>query len=144
MPARESARSAIDWRLTPLTSANFTCIVAGQAVTPRQERCIAMTRPTLLFVHGAWHGSWCWEPVRQILSERGWTTAAVDLPTVHAPDKAALGMAADADAVRAAIDAIDGDVVVAAHSYGGVPTTQGADADNVTHIVYISAFVLDI
>lgn len=52
-------------------------------------------------------------------------------------------MAADADAVRAAIDAIDGDVVVVAHSYGGVPTTQGADADSVAHIVYISAFVLD-
>jgi pimeloyl-ACP methyl ester carboxylesterase len=102
-----------------------------------------MTRPALLFVHGAWHGSWCWEPVRQILDDRGWMTAAVELPTVHAPDKAALGMAADADAVRAAIDAIDGDVVVVAHSYGGVPATQGAGAGNVTHIVFISAFVLD-
>jgi pimeloyl-ACP methyl ester carboxylesterase len=103
-----------------------------------------MTRPALAFVHGAWHGSWCWEPVRQILTERGWTTTAVDLPTVHAPDKAAQGMAADAAAVRAAVDAIDGDVVVVAHSYGGVPATQGADAGNVTHIVFISAFVLDI
>ena len=102
-----------------------------------------MTRPTLLFVHGAWHGSWCWAPVRQILTERGWTTAAVDLPTVHAPGKATLGMAADADAVRTAIDAIDGDVVVVAHSYGGVPTTQGAGAGSVVHIVYIAAFVLD-
>jgi hypothetical protein len=33
-------------------------------------------RPTLLFVHGAWHGSSFWELVRQILAERGWTTAA--------------------------------------------------------------------
>jgi pimeloyl-ACP methyl ester carboxylesterase len=102
-----------------------------------------MTPPTLVFVHGAWHGSWCWEPVRKILADRGWITTAVDLPTVHAPGKAALGMAADADAVRAAIDAIGGAVVVVAHSYGGVPVTQGADADSVTHIVYISAFVLD-
>jgi pimeloyl-ACP methyl ester carboxylesterase len=53
-------------------------------------------------------------------------------------------MAADADAVRAAIDAIDGDVVVVAHSYGGVQATQGADAGSVAHIVYISAFVLDV
>lgn len=102
-----------------------------------------MTRPTLLFVHGAWHGAWCWAPLRQLLEERGWTTAAVDLPTVHAADKAALGMAADADAVGAAVAAVGGDVVVVAHSYGGVPTTQGAVADNVAHIVYISAFVLD-
>jgi pimeloyl-ACP methyl ester carboxylesterase len=103
-----------------------------------------MARPTLLFVHGAWHGSWCWEPLRQVLEERGWTTTAVDLPTMHAPDKAALGMAADAEAVRAAIGATDGDVVVVAHSYGGIPATQGAGAGNVTHIVYISAFVLDL
>jgi hypothetical protein len=103
-----------------------------------------MTRPTFVFVHGAWHGSWCWAPVRQILGERGWTTVAVELPTVHAVDKAALGMMADADAVRAAVDAVDGDVVVVAHSYGGVPATQGAGADNVAHIVFISAFALDI
>lgn len=102
-----------------------------------------MTRPTLVFVHGAWHGSWCWDHLRQILEERGWTTTAVELPTVHAPDKTSLGMTADADAVRAAIEAINGDVVVVAHSYGGVPTTQGADATNVAHIVFISAFVLD-
>jgi hypothetical protein len=82
--------------------------------------------------------------VRRILEERGWTTVAVDLPTVHAADKAALGLAADAGAVRSAIDAVDGDVVVVAHSYGGVPATQGAGAANVTHIVFISAFVLDI
>jgi len=102
-----------------------------------------MARPAILFVHGAWHGAWCWEPLRQILETRGWTTTAVDLPTMHAPDKAALGMAADAEAVRAAIDASDGDVVVVAHSYGGIPATQGAGAGKVTHIVYISAFVLE-
>lgn len=103
-----------------------------------------MARPALLFVHGAWHGSWCWEALRQVLEERGWTTTAVDLPTVHAPDKAALGLAADADAVSAAIGATGGDVVVVAHSYGGIPATQGAGAGHVTHIVYISAFVLDL
>jgi pimeloyl-ACP methyl ester carboxylesterase len=103
-----------------------------------------MTRPTLVFVHGAWHRPWCWTPVRQILGERGWTTVAPELPTVHAADKAKLGMMADADAVRAAVDAVDGDTVVVAHSYGGVPATQGADAENVVHIVYIAAFVLDI
>src|SRR5689334_22426352 len=83
----------------------------------RRGRYAAMARPTLLFVHGAWHGSWCWDLLRRILEERGWTTAAVDLPTVHAPDKARLGMTADADAVRTAIEAFTGEVVVVAHSY---------------------------
>jgi pimeloyl-ACP methyl ester carboxylesterase len=52
-------------------------------------------------------------------------------------------MQADADAVSSAIDAIDGDVVVVAHSYGGVPVTQGASSPRVRHLVYIAAFALD-
>ena len=69
---------------------------------------------------------------------------ALDLPTVHAADKAALDMYDDARAVREAVEAIGGPVVVVAHSYGGVPTTQGAAGlPNVSRIVYISAFVLD-
>ncbi|MDF2492765.1 MAG: hypothetical protein K0Q58_1343 [Microbacterium sp.] len=100
-------------------------------------------RPTLLLVHGAWHGAWCWEPLADILRARAWDVRTVDLPTVHAPDKAELGMQADADVVSAAIADIGGPVVVVAHSYGGVPTTQGADAPNVRHIVFVAAFVLD-
>lgn len=100
-------------------------------------------RPTLLLVHGAWHGSWCWEQLQTVLTERGWTTTTVDLPTVHSADKSGMHMQADADAVAAAIADIDGDVVVVAHSYGGVPTTQGASSPKVKHIVFIAAFVLD-
>jgi hypothetical protein len=100
-------------------------------------------RPTLLLVHGAWHGAWCWDELIRVLTERGWEVRAIDLPTVHAPHKERLGMQDDADAVRAAIDAVAGPVVVVAHSYGGVPVTQAADAPNVQHIVYVAAFVLD-
>jgi pimeloyl-ACP methyl ester carboxylesterase len=100
--------------------------------------------PTILLVHGAWHGAWCWDAVRTLLEAKGRTVRAIDLPTVHAPNKADLDLADDAKAVRDAVDAIDGPVVVVAHSYGGVPTTQGlAGAANVAHIVYIAAFALD-
>lgn len=102
-----------------------------------------MIRPTLVFVHGAWHGSWAWEPVTTILQERGWSTAAVDLPSVHAADFETKTLADDAAAVEAAVAAVDGPVVVVAHSYGGVPTTQAALDDRVVHVVFISAFVLD-
>ena len=101
------------------------------------------TRPTLLLVHGAWHGSWAWSPLKEVLEDRGWIVETVDLPTVHSADKVGMHMQADADAVSDAVAAIDGPVVVVAHSYGGVPTTQGASAENVQHIVYIAAFVLD-
>lgn len=100
-------------------------------------------RPTLLLVHGAWHGAWAWDPLATILEDRGWTVERIDLPTVHADDPRGLHLADDADAVAAAIDAIDGPVVVVAHSYGGVPVTQAARAENVQHIVYIASFVLD-
>ncbi|GAA2082200.1 alpha/beta hydrolase [Microbacterium hatanonis] len=100
-------------------------------------------KPTLLLVHGAWHGAWAWDPVAGILEDRGWAVERIDLPTVHADDPVGLHLSDDADAVAAAIAAIDGPVVVVAHSYGGVPTTQAATGDTVQHIVYIAAFALD-
>jgi Alpha/beta hydrolase family len=33
-----------------------------------------------VFVHGAWHGAWCWERLRAELESRGHETDAVDLP----------------------------------------------------------------
>lgn len=101
------------------------------------------TRPTFLFVHGAWHGADCWRGLRDVLEERGWRTEAIDLPTVHREPQIDYGMLDDAGAVRDAIDRIDGDVVVVAHSYGGVPTSQSATGPTVRRIVYIAAFALD-
>lgn len=36
--------------------------------------------PLLLFVHGAWHGAWCWKPLMDYLAEKGFTSYALDLP----------------------------------------------------------------
>jgi pimeloyl-ACP methyl ester carboxylesterase len=102
--------------------------------------------PTLLFVHGAWHGSWCWGPLRTILEHRGFRTAAIDLPTTTNHSTLSTGVFDDADCVRSAVQDIGGPVVVVAHSYGGVPVTQGlvGSTDEVRHIVYVAAFVLDV
>jgi len=100
--------------------------------------------PTVVLVHGAWHGPWCWSEVERLLADEGVDVLTVDLPSVG-EDTTALGdLDDDAAAVRAVIDSVDGPVVVVAHSYGGAPTTQGAaGADNVQHIVYLTAFMLD-
>lgn len=98
---------------------------------------------TILLVHGAWHGAWCWDLVAGILRDRGWKVTAIDLPTAHSDRKAELALADDAAAVSNAISAIEGPVTVVAHSYGGVPATQAATDAKVTHIVYIAAFALD-
>ncbi|MGY1641638.1 alpha/beta hydrolase [Geodermatophilus sp. SYSU D00703] len=98
---------------------------------------------TLLLVHGAWHGSWCWEPLRDALD--GVPVRTVDLPSVGS-DPAALGsLDDDAQAVRAALADIEGPVVVLGHSYGGIPVTEAATADlGVAHLVYLCAFQLDV
>ena len=98
---------------------------------------------TILLVHGAWHGAWAWDRVRDLLTARGHRVETVDLPTVHAPDPVKLGMSDDAAAVAEAIDRIGGPVAVVAHSYGGVPVTQAAVGPTVTRVVYVCSFALD-
>jgi pimeloyl-ACP methyl ester carboxylesterase len=98
---------------------------------------------TILLIHGAWHGSWCWERTAEILRARAWEVRAIDLPTVHSERKVDLTLADDVASVADAIAGIDGPITVVAHSYGGVPATQAATDPRVQHIVYIAAFVLD-
>ncbi|RAY15578.1 alpha/beta hydrolase [Actinomadura craniellae] len=97
--------------------------------------------PTLVLVHGAWHGAWCWERLVDRLPD-------VDVRTVSLPssgsDVASLGdLYDDARAVRAAADT-GGPVVVCAHSYGGLPVTEAAGGlPGVRRLVYLAAFQLD-
>jgi pimeloyl-ACP methyl ester carboxylesterase len=100
--------------------------------------------PTVVLVHGAWHGPWAWSEVERRLADEGVEVLTVDLPSVGEDSDEQADLDDDAAAVRAVIDSVDGPVVVVAHSYGGAPTTQGAaGADNVEHIVYLTAFMLD-
>ena len=96
--------------------------------------------PTYVLVHGAWHGAWAWSELERRLEA---PTVAVDLPSA-AGHAAALGdLEADTAEVRRAVDAVDGPVVLVAHSYGGLPVTAAAvGAPNVAHIAYVTAFLL--
>ncbi|MFD3947297.1 alpha/beta fold hydrolase [Streptomyces sp. NPDC058579] len=98
-------------------------------------------RPTLLLVHGSWHGAWCWEKVTPVLEADGWPTRAIDLPSAGSR----ADMQDDARAILRELENIDGPVVVVAHSYGGIPVSQAvAEARNVSHIVFLAAFQLDV
>lgn len=102
-------------------------------------------RPVLLLVHGAWHGAWNWEKVRRLLTATGWEIQTVDLPSMADKGKQRFGMHDDAECVRGAVQRIGRSVVVVAHSYGGIPVTEGvADLPNVRHIVYLAAFQFDV
>ncbi|MEU9381185.1 alpha/beta hydrolase [Streptomyces sp. NPDC048279] len=101
-----------------------------------------MPLPSLLLVPGAWHKP---EHLQLLIDD----LPGIDVHTVAltscGDDPKALGdMYSDAAAIRGAVEAIGGPVVVVAHSYGGVPTTEAlADAPNVKSIVYLAAFQLD-
>ncbi|HEY6492832.1 MAG TPA: alpha/beta hydrolase [Trebonia sp.] len=103
-----------------------------------------MTRPTVVIVHGAWHTPAHFESFIKSIAD-------IDVRTVRlpssGPDISALGdMRDDAAEVRKVVSAIDGPVLVLAHSYGGVPVTEalGPASENVKRITYLASFPLDV
>jgi len=89
---------------------------------------------TVVLVHGAWHGAWCWDKVVAGLSARRVPTIAVELPFD--------GLDADAAEARKAIARAGAGAVVVGHSYGGVVISQAASGlGNVGHLVYLCAFM---
>ena len=101
-----------------------------------------MSRPTIVLVHGAWHGAWCWELVKDRLEAAGVDVVAVDLPGHGASREPMTDLHGDAAAVTSALDTVDGPVVLVGHSYGGAVVTEAGAHDRVAHVVYIAAFNL--
>jgi pimeloyl-ACP methyl ester carboxylesterase len=99
--------------------------------------------PTLLLVHGSWHGPWCWERLTPELDRLELPSATVALPSCGT-DPASLGtVAEDAAAVEAAIADIAGDVVVVGHSYGGIAITEARFESRIRHLIYLGGFMPD-
>jgi alpha-beta hydrolase superfamily lysophospholipase len=71
---------------------------------------------TFGLVHGAYHGSWCWEKLAPQLEHRGHQVLTVDLPGED-PDA---GAAEYAVAALTAFANAGDDLVVVGHSLGGL------------------------
>lgn len=98
---------------------------------------------TVVLVHGAWHSPWCWNQVIAELDHYGIPSVTVDLPSCRDDGTPAGDMHADAAEIRRTLDRYD-DVVLVAHSYGGIPATEGAAGHPaVKHIVYVAAYNAD-
>ncbi|GLZ09201.1 hypothetical protein Acsp03_66670 [Actinomadura sp. NBRC 104412] len=99
--------------------------------------------PTLVLVHGAWHGAWAWDPVVPPLNAAGVRTHAVRLPGVNrAPGRHDLR--GHVEFLRAELARLPGPLALCAHSYGGAVTTEAADGNAaVTTLIYLSAFLLE-
>lgn len=101
------------------------------------------SRP-IVFVHGAWHGAWCWAALQAALDQRGLASYAIDLPGHGASTSPPGDLHGDADHVAAVLDQLAlSDVVLVGHSYGGAVITDASkDRDDIAHLVYVAAFAL--
>src|SRR5580700_8080163 len=89
----------------------------------------------VLLVHGAFADGSGWEAVAKLLEKDGYTVSVLQEPeTSYAEDR---------KYAKAALDAMDGPVVIVGHSYGGSLITEAGNHPKVAALVYIAAFALD-
>lgn len=117
-----------------------------------------MSKPTVLFVHGAWHSPKHFQPARDAFESAGYPTECPCQPTFDARAGTAT-LYDDAKCIRFLLNELvekqGKDVICVLHSYGGVVGTEAIDAslgkknrqDNglsggVLGLLYMAAFVL--
>jgi pimeloyl-ACP methyl ester carboxylesterase len=102
-----------------------------------------VTPATVVLVHGAWHGPWCWERVTPHLESAGVPWLAVDRRMGPDHDRVATTVEDNTRLLGAALDGLGaGPVVLVGHSAGGRVITWGvAGRRDVAHLVYLAAFM---
>jgi pimeloyl-ACP methyl ester carboxylesterase len=111
--------------------------LAGFAVTGATNRSAPPSGiKNVVLVHGAFADGSGWQAVAQILEKDGYT--------VSVPQPPETSYAEDVKYTKAAIDAMNGPVVLVGHSYGGSIITEAGNHPNVVALVYIAAFAPDV
>jgi pimeloyl-ACP methyl ester carboxylesterase len=100
---------------------------------------------TIMLIHGAWHGAWCWYKIVPRLEAGGRRVVALDLPG-HGTDRrsvAGLTMHDYADYVVERMLAEEEPVTLVGHSMGGAVISLAAEQapDAVERLVYLTAFI---
>jgi pimeloyl-ACP methyl ester carboxylesterase len=111
--------------------AALTAALAGGTL----ESAAAAPIKNVVLVHGAFADGSGWEAVAKILEKDGYTVSVAQPPETSYAD--------DQKYTKAAIDAMDGPVVLVGHSYGGSIITEAGNNPKVSALVYIAAFALD-
>ncbi len=89
----------------------------------------------VLLVHGAFADGSGWEAVAKLLEKDGYTVSVLQEPETS--------YAEDQKYAKAALDAMDGPVILVGHSYGGSVITEAGNHPKVVALVYIAAFAPD-
>jgi pimeloyl-ACP methyl ester carboxylesterase len=90
----------------------------------------------ILLVHGAFADGSGWDAVAKLLEKDGYAVSVLQEPETSYAD--------DQKFAKAALDAMDGPVVIVGHSYGGSVITEAGNHPKVKALVYIAAFALDV
>lgn len=102
-----------------------------------------------VLIHGAWHGSWCWKRVRDMLAAEG---HRVFTPTLTGVGERLHLLSRDIglethieDVANLLIYEELSDIVLVGHSYGGVVVRHVADRlpDRIRSLIYLDALVPD-
>ncbi|WP_103342207.1 alpha/beta fold hydrolase [Amycolatopsis sp. CA-126428] len=98
----------------------------------------------IVFVHGAFvrDGAWWWQPTAEVLARHGLRSSAAVLPSCESEPRGDLH--ADAEAVRALLDASGEPALLVGHSYGGMVITTLGDHPAIHRLVYVTSFLPDV
>lgn len=106
---------------------------------------MSTTKLTVVLVHGAWHGSWCWKFQIPALEALGYDVETVDLPCVSG--EAGPTQFDDAAHVRSVVESLVNAgkrVVVVPHSYAGPIASAaiaGLPTSSVLGLVDLTAYI---
>ncbi|WP_051888226.1 alpha/beta fold hydrolase [Caballeronia sordidicola] len=152
-----------------LTNFSAGVVATGLTMSNVANAAREEKKPTFVFVHGAWHGGWCWAEVVRLLAENGYDGVTLDLPghglnakfpasyTVTPQNAAGLSTEVSPlaavtlnhyrDHVLSIINGLvsngSGPVILVGHSLGGVTLNAVAEAQPtlIRRLVYLTAFV---
>ncbi len=89
----------------------------------------------VVLVHGAWADGSSWSKIIPLLQAKGLHVVSVQNPLTSIAD--------DVAATNRMINAQDGPVLLAGHSYGGAVITEAGSNPKVAGLVYVAAFAPD-
>jgi pimeloyl-ACP methyl ester carboxylesterase len=123
----------------PLGTTKLTGALISAALFVASIQAVVAAPPSgiknVLLVHGAFADGSGWEAVAKLLEKDGYTVSVLQEPETS--------YAEDQKYAKAALDAMDGPVVIVGHSYGGSVITEAGNHPKVAALVYIAAFALD-
>jgi pimeloyl-ACP methyl ester carboxylesterase len=129
------------------TNLFFMSIFAGGLLTTAtgSHAESASSKPTFVFVHGAFFDGSGFAATQALLQKRGYRAIHVDLPgrKGQSGSPAEQSLETYRQAVMAKIKDVPGKLILVGHSFGGIVVSDVAEAipDRVTEIIYLAALL---